>query len=191
VYLDSFKRGNAGWPVSVLVDGLPDIENVTAALKTGPYGQCVYESPNDVVDHQVVNIEFSSGATVSFTMVAFTEQICDRQSRLHFSHGELIGDMSSFVVNDFRAEKRSVRHHPLSEGGGHGGGDMGLVRSFVEAVRTRNQSVLGVTVQEALDSHLAVFAAEAARKERRVVEFSQFVEEMRKKHGQFEPGAYK
>ncbi|KAF8743796.1 hypothetical protein AX14_000212 [Amanita brunnescens Koide BX004] len=69
IYLDAVARGNKDWPVNVLVDGIPDIENVTHALKTGPYGKCVYESPNDVCDHQVVNLEFSNGTTASFTMV--------------------------------------------------------------------------------------------------------------------------
>jgi hypothetical protein len=53
VYLDSVSRGNTHWPVSTVVDGIPDIENITDALHNGPYGQCVYESDNDVCDHQV------------------------------------------------------------------------------------------------------------------------------------------
>lgn len=45
--------GRIGWPVRPLVDGIPDIENVTEALVHGPYGKCVYESDNDVCDNQV------------------------------------------------------------------------------------------------------------------------------------------
>lgn len=53
VYLDRVALGHTGWPVSPLVDGFPDIENVTDALVDGPYGKCVYESDNDVCDNQV------------------------------------------------------------------------------------------------------------------------------------------
>jgi hypothetical protein len=53
VYLDRIASGHTGWPVSPLVDGIPDIENVTEALAHGPYGKCVYESDNDVCDNQV------------------------------------------------------------------------------------------------------------------------------------------
>ena len=45
-------QGNLGWPANTITDGPPDIENVTEALQ-GQYGKCVFECPNDVVDHQV------------------------------------------------------------------------------------------------------------------------------------------
>jgi len=118
--------GETGWPVATLVDGIPDIENITAALQHGPYGKCVYESENDVCDNQVVNLEFENGNTASFTMVAFTSAICERQLRMHFTHGEIIGNMSTFTVTDFRANKTKT-HYPKNEGGGHGGGDLGTI----------------------------------------------------------------
>ncbi|KAF5321373.1 hypothetical protein D9619_000766 [Psilocybe cf. subviscida] len=173
IYLDPVYQGNTHWPASTIVDGIPDIENITSALKDGPYGRCVYESPNDVCDNQVVNIEFSNGSTASFTMVAFTSQICERQTRLHFSHGEIIGDMNNFTVNDFR-KRTSKAHQPLNEGGGHGGGDIGLIRSFVNAVGTKQQSLMGTDIEEVLKSHLTVFAAEESRKKGVVVNCVEF-----------------
>ncbi|KAJ7368177.1 streptomycin biosynthesis protein StrI [Mycena albidolilacea] len=173
IYLDAVSRGKTGWPVSPLVDGLPDIENVTQALRTGPYGRCVYESPNDVCDHQVVNFEFSDGATASFTMVAYTSLICDRQVRLHFTNGEIVGDMHTFTTHDFRTGARTTSV-PTDEGGGHGGGDLGLIRAFVEAVRTGRQDALGTTLAEVVKSHMTVFAAETSRREGRVVDCGEF-----------------
>ena len=179
VYLDPVSHGDTDWPVNTIVDGLPDMENVTEALKNGPYGMCVYESANDVCDNQVVNLEFSNGSTASLTMVAFTSAICERQTRLHFSHGEIIGDMRTFTVSDFRKGTTKV-HRPASEGGGHGGGDRGLISSFVEAVRTGRQEIMGTDMSDVLKSHLTVFAAEASRKNGVVVDCKAFEEEARR-----------
>ncbi|KAJ7591318.1 hypothetical protein C8J56DRAFT_559500 [Mycena floridula] len=173
IYLDALTQGQTGWPVSVIVDGIPDVENVTQALRDTNYGQCVYESDNDVCDNQVVNLEFENGSTVSFTMVAFTSLVCDRQLRMHFTHGELVGDMSKYTVTDFR-EHKTKTYHPVDEGGGHGGGDEGLIRTFVEAVRTDRQELLGTDIEEVLKSHLTVFAAETSRREGRVVDCAEF-----------------
>ena len=65
-------------------------------------------------------------------------------------------------------------YRPLLEGGGHGGGDLGLISTFVEAVRTRSQDVLGVDVDDIFRSHLTVFAAEKSRREGSVVNVSDF-----------------
>ena len=66
VYLDPATLRQDGWPSSVLVDGIPDIENVTAALKTGPYGRCVYECDNDVCDNQVSRLRVPPNAATTF-----------------------------------------------------------------------------------------------------------------------------
>ena len=181
VYFDPVARGADGWPMNTIVDGIPDIENVTEALTTGPYGKCVYESDNDVCDHQVVNLEFSDGSTASLTMVAYSSLVSERQTRMHFTHGEIVGDMTNFTVTDFRKPGTNRTYHPRSDGGGHGGGDMGLINAFVEAVATGRQEVLGTDVQEVVKSHLTVFAAEASRREGRVIDCVEFEEEARTK----------
>lgn len=107
-------------------------------------------------------------------MVAFTEKICDRETRIHFTNGELIGDMHSFTTTEFprltiyAKDKREQKLHTLPQGGkvhhrptvdvlsGHGGGDMGLLGAFVEAVKLGRQDVLGLTVDDILNSHLTV-----------------------------------
>ncbi|GJJ14604.1 hypothetical protein Clacol_008870 [Clathrus columnatus] len=186
IYLEPVVKGNLGWPANVLTDGPPDIESITQALQEGPYGQCVYESSNDVVDHQVVNIEFSNGATASLTMVAFTEAICDRQTRIHFPNGEIIGDMVTFTTKNFQTGEK-IEHAPkFEEGGNHGGGDMGLIRAFVMAVKeNNNKSFLGEgnCMDHALLSHLVVFAAEKSRREGKVIDVGNFERDLRAQMG--------
>ncbi|MFD1938344.1 Gfo/Idh/MocA family protein [Nonomuraea mangrovi] len=152
------------WPLSaVTTDATP--AGVTAALATGPYGRCVYTCDNDVVDHQVVNIEFEGGVTASFTMTAFTPME-HRRTRLFGSHGHLEGDGRTITVVDFRTggERRIDAYAGgASMAGGHGGGDTGLTTAFLDAVATGDQGVLGCDPGEALDGHLLTWAAERAR----------------------------
>ncbi len=124
-------------------------------------------------------MEFSNGASVSFTMVAQTTLICERQTRLHFAYGEIVGDMNTFTLTDFRTRK-STKHTPESHGGGHGGGDLGLIRSFVQAVRTKQQDLVSTNIDEVTTSHLTVFAAEKSRREGTVIDCAAFELEARK-----------
>ena len=93
---------------------------------------------------------------------------------MHFTHGEIVGDMNQFTVTDFCSGLTTVHQPPAEACAGHGGGDLGLVGTFVEAVRTRRQDLLGTDVTDVLRSHLAVFAAEHSRKTGTVVDCVEF-----------------
>ncbi|KAH8827260.1 hypothetical protein DL96DRAFT_1529208 [Flagelloscypha sp. PMI_526] len=198
VYLDPLADHDyKKWPVSTIIDGIPDIENVTSALNSTNYGQCVYESSNDVCDNQVVNIEFSNGTTVSFTMVAFTSQVGERQTRIHFTNGELVGDFEKFEVSDFTKGRygrfKNVYYGEDGDNPGvevkkptldvpsdaHGGGDSLLMRAFVKAVKEKSQEPLGTDVADCFRSVVAVFAAEESRKTGMVVDVEEFEKRIR------------
>src|SRR5262245_4683545 len=68
-YSRCLERG-ANWPLDAVIDRRTRAD-LTAALRDGPYGRCVYACDNDVVDHQVVAMEFDGGLTGTFTMTAF------------------------------------------------------------------------------------------------------------------------
>lgn len=89
--------------------------------------------------------------------------------------------MKTFDVTDFRTGKTTM-YKPKDEGGGHGGGDTGLMRTFVEAVRQGKQEILGTDVEEVLKSHLTVFAAEESRRRGVVVDCDEFEKEAREKY---------
>lgn len=157
------------------------------------FGRCVYESDNDVCDEQVVTLSWDDdplpgaggganrGAkTAVFHMVAQTKRICERYTHLYGVDGEIFADSTTITVEDFRTGRTTV-HQPPSEGDGHGGGDTGLTRQFVLAVdKVKNhgwatdraqREFVGCTLEEVIRSHAMVFCAEAARRDRRVVDW--------------------
>ena len=165
IYLGRLEQGHTGWPVDVLT---PDVtaEGITAALRSGPYGRCVYECDNDVVDNQVVNMQFAGGRTAAFTMTAFN-QANNRKTRIFGTLGELYGDGSRIEHFDFLTDRTEEIDTSAPDGsilGGHGGGDYGLMHSFVEAVATRDQGKVLSGPDESLETHRMVFAAERARR---------------------------
>jgi hypothetical protein len=64
-----------------------------------------YACDNDVVDHQVVSIEYQGGVTASFTATAFSG--CQfRKTRLFGTHGCIEGDSKVLDLLDFRTGRR-------------------------------------------------------------------------------------
>ncbi|GAA3533101.1 Gfo/Idh/MocA family oxidoreductase [Nonomuraea rosea] len=155
------------WPLSAVTPGRTE-EDVLAALRTGPYGRCVYACDNDVVDHQEVVMEFDDGATCSFTMSAFTPME-HRRTRLFGTHGYIDGDGTTLRLVDFRTgEEELIRADDAGAGGpsaadGHGGGDEGLTDAFLAAVASGDPSLLRSDAAESLMTHRVVWAAERAR----------------------------
>ena len=170
-FVDRFTKGQKGWPTDVLTPE-PTAEKLADAIKNGPYGRCVYECDNDVVDNQVVNMSFADGATVSMTMTAFTTHH-GRYTRIFGTRGMIDTDSSIITIHDFLHNTTTdIDTNVANDGGilsGHGVGDLGLMESFVSAIAERNPSYILSGTDETLESHLMVFAAEESRRTNSVV----------------------
>ena len=170
IYLGNLSDGKTAWPVDVVTFDTTH-HGVTAALNSGPYGQCVYECDNDVVDAQVVNLEFEGGVTVSFTMTAFTSA-GPRRTSIFGSRGEIYGDESTITVTDFLSNKTIRYETEIPDSfrlGPCASGDNNLMTTFFSAVANNAPQELLSGYAETLESHKIVFAAEQARRERSVV----------------------
>lgn len=167
IYLEPFTRDGYKWPVSVITKN-PTVEGVQQAIDEGPYGRCVYECDNDVVDHQSVLLKFATGATATFTMTAFSEQT-HRQTRIFGTHGFLECNGEEIRTVNFRNRETQVSSvgttGATNAGDGHGGGDAGLMDAFVRAVQSGDPGLITSGARESLESHLAVFAAEKSRRD--------------------------
>jgi predicted dehydrogenase len=167
LYLRCLADDPDGWPLSVLTPAATEA-SVLAALQTGRYGECVYSGRNDVVDHQVVLLELADGATVSFTMTAFTpfEQ---RKTRIFGTHGYLSGDGARLRVVDFRSGTEEVVQVAESTSADHSGGDRALVGAFLAAVASGDAGLIRSDAATSLAGHRVVWAAERARRTGTVV----------------------
>jgi predicted dehydrogenase len=169
LYLGRVREGHTGWPVSVL-SATPTESTIEAALRSGPYGRCVYTCDNDVVDHQVVNMQFGAGQTASFTMTAFTG-LGARRTRLFGTKGELESTGETVRVYSFGTDEwQEHSPAPLPDAmRGHGGGDFGLMDHFIDGIRSAEGGEMRTSPREILESHLMAFAAERSRLEGRTV----------------------
>jgi len=173
LYLD---MDNKGWPVTVITEDVSH-EGRMKALREGPYGRCVYRSDNDVVDHQVVTLEFANQITASFTMSAFT--VGGRRTRVMGTMGEAIGDSRYIHVYDFRSGDRHGKETTIDtqveEGGitsGHGGGDYNLMESFIKAVQHHDHAIVQSSLDVSVESHLMAFEAERSRLEKKTIQIA-------------------
>ena len=157
---------------------LPSREDVDEMLRTSDYGRCVFDMPNNVVDHQTVNLEFEGGATVSFSMCAFNRG--GREIRIMGTKGELIARMSdqTFKVYDFATrqyDELEVSHAQLDDSiaGGHGGGDTGIMIALRDALNGTYRGNSICTIEQTCRNHLISFAAEESRLTGKVVELAE------------------
>ncbi|REE87421.1 oxidoreductase family protein [Paenibacillus taihuensis] len=153
-------------------------EGVLNSLKDGPYGRCVYHCDNDVVDHQVVNLEFASGATASFTMSAFTHE-GGRSVKLMGTLGQIRADMEKNVIEVTSFKTRETKTvHLETDAAGHGGGDTNIMRDFVRLVRSDGKEKGLTGAKTSVQSHLIAFAAEKSRVEGETILMQKYVDEL-------------
>ncbi len=140
-----------------------DRASLLEALKKSPYGRCVYHCDNDVVDHQLVNMEFENGVTASLTMCAFTNK-CERIINLMGTKGQLRGNMEEnrITLEDF-ATGNCTTFEVKTAKGAHSGSDVFMMKEFVQLVASGGTQKSVSAATESIESHLMALAAEESR----------------------------
>jgi predicted dehydrogenase len=147
-------------------------EALLRGLQTGPYGRCVFRSDNDVVDHQVVLLNYPNGLCASLTMQGCAP-VEGRTLRIDGMRASMYGNESrnSLEVHDHLTGDVE-RFESLMPKGGHGGGDAGIMHDFLKALQ--GETDVMTSASESLVSHLMAFAAEEARARQQVVDFTAY-----------------
>ena len=157
----------------------PTDEEVDAALVTSPYGRCVYQCDNDVVDHQIVTAQFGDSKILTLTMSGFNKG--GRCSTFMGTKGELKTDEASQTMYfyDFNTRKTTqIYDEELAKKmtiGGHGGGDAGIMHDLYEYVANNKPSNSISDISVYCMSHLIAFAAEEARRSGKTIEIKDYI----------------
>ncbi len=145
-------------------------------LKWSTYGRCAYNSGGDINDRQTVNIEFENGSLVSFTMVGGT---CKAGRYIHIigTKGEIEGyvEDGKFTLRTFdrsegkftfNEEKIDVNKEIRSSANyvGHAGGDFAIMYEQVRYLNGDTSSVSITDIDDSINSHLVVYAADESVK---------------------------
>ncbi len=145
----------------------PTHEEIKEGLRHTNFGACVFHAGNDVVDHQIVNMEFADGVTASLTMNAFNYG--GRYIRIFGTKGELYANASDTEITVFSFYPRKWTKYSVVEtdetiAGGHGGGDTGLITELYEYLSDHYTGFCAADIDISVKNHMIGFAAEKARR---------------------------
>lgn len=169
------------WPATVLTSNQSE-EGIVKALKEGQYGRCVYRCDNNVCDHQVSIIEFENGVTATFHLSGFTNKI-HRTIKVMCEDGDIYGDdaKATIIVTKYssngRYEGESKEIHTNAGEGGHGGGDCGIVKDFIEGLKSGDLDSRS-SIDRSVESHIMAYAAEKSRVENKTINIKELKKEL-------------
>ncbi len=138
-----------------------------AALVDSPYGRCVYHCDNDVPESETALFRTDTDLVIPLHISGHADRDC-RITRIDGTEGSIearffaSGTRSSIDISFPDGREETWRVDAEAASSGHGGGDMGLVAEFIDAVRERDTEG-GATIRSALPSHYAALAAEESR----------------------------
>ena len=165
------------WPAAVLTDDQSEA-GLREAIRTGPYGRCVYHCDNNVCDQQVTILKFENGVTATFNLSGFTNlmtrtmKIMGEDGEIRASEAENVIEVTRFAGNSTeKSESEIIR--PEQPTSGHNGGDNGIIDDFLSMMEGRD-SVSATEIHESVESHMMACAAEEARLTGKVVNLAEF-----------------
>ena len=169
------------WPTDVVC--LEQTEDaLIEALKTSPYGRCVYRCDNNVCDHMSIIMEFDNQVTATFSLTAQTSP-CHRNIHIMCEDGEILADDGKRQIlirkhvsspND-SFEERIVNIR--TNASGHGGGDAGIMEDFTASLSAGETTRSAISAS--VESHLMACAIEKSRLTGTVVSLEEYRKELR------------
>lgn len=147
-------------------------EEKEAFLKRDIYGKCAYTCGGDIVDRQNLIVSFANGSLVSFNMVGGAT-LAKRHIQIVGTMGEIEGVLESneITLRTYKrecimGENETINVHPINnvKFGGHSGGDYAIMHDLVRYLNGDKSSISITSIEDSINGHLCVYAAEESRK---------------------------
>lgn len=150
----------------------PQEEKLNYLKYKSPYGRCAFKCDNNVVDHQSLIVNFSTGALGIHTLntnTAYSKRII----RIIGTKGQIEGEFENqriklSVIDPTKESDHLEENFDLSDVASafknHGGGDVLLVSDFVKYIRGEEVSSSCTSLEDSLSGHRVIFAADKSMK---------------------------
>jgi hypothetical protein len=146
-------------------------------LKQDIYGKCAYTCGGDIVDRQILIIGFENGSLATFNMVGGSTR-ASRFIHIVGTLGEIEGvletneiTLRTYARDALMGKTETIDVHPISNAkdGGHSGGDYAIMHDLVRYLNGDKSSISITSIEDSVNGHLCVYAAEESRKSERFV----------------------
>ena len=187
----NYVFGGMGKPIDSITD-----EEKIEYMKNHKAGECVFKMEADLVDRQCVSIQFENGSIATLNMIGAATR-AGRKIHIVCEYGELEGDLETNKLILRKFNKQAVNHkytcdedmytetilYPELDSKGdnpvdraHHGGDYFIMKDIVQMLNGELKEDLSnamTTIEDSIDGHFVVYAAEKSRKEKRIVSLSE------------------
>ena len=154
------------------------MEEKTEFIKQDIYGKCVYTCGGDIVDRQNAIVTFKNGSVATFNLVGGTMKP-GRYIHIVGNLGEIEGllEDDKFILRTYDKNEpfgkvEEIEVHPINtvKFGGHSGGDYAIMHDLIRYLNGDKGSVSITSIEESVNGHMCIFAAEESRKTGSIVE---------------------
>lgn len=143
------------------------MEEKIRSLETfNEHGKCIFKTDADIVDRQMVLVEFENGSIASHSMISGVAR-AGRRVHIVGTRGEVEGFMEEgkYKVRTYNPDtllynEREVEITGVEQGDGHGGGDSRIVKDFLCLLNGEPRSVSSTVIEDSLNGHYIVYAAD-------------------------------
>lgn len=154
-------------------------EEKSEFLKKDIYGRCAYDDLGDIVDRQNIIVSFKNGSCANFMLVGGATK-ADRYLHIVCANGEIEGKLEEdkFTIRRYsdgtfsgKSEVVDVHNEVIcnAQYGGHNGGDFAIMHDLVAYYNGDRSSVSITKLDDSINGHLVIYAAEKSRKTDEVV----------------------